>query len=852
MSQVPDVRDPRFKALEQQLPNPLARPIKRYRDIPVDDHAARFKRLIELGELIVAFTATIAAKRTLSLGMPSEEIREYLSKLTMTSFGAWLHLLRATLKPGEKPRQPEEEQPLAQLRDWFDRNAGREPGVAEASARLIELFQLQVKQRGKLPHSVLLERINQVRNAHSHVPGFSALEMKEAADALAVLVEQLFSGLSFLSSYPVAFVDDVRIVSGDSWLGVRVGRGTEFERLDVASPEALHDRRLYLVRFGSSGTVEFALDLSPYALFRPCDVCRTEQVFIFNKLARQAIQYASWSCGHTISVDDPAGEFRNIEDFLAGRIGLASLFEGKALGMALPEGRRSVSRVQREQAVKLVEVARAKLLSGAIDSAIDAASRALAIDPDSGEAYHLLGLAALLVDAPKEEVQAHLAEAVRLSPADRAARISLGRVAELYGDLTDARIAYTEALSYDPANAEVRERLAELLQQDDRSVTPDGSSRAAMVQEVLAHDPLDISGLEMWCAVLPPWRWLVPAPTLRSGIFALGSFALATATVGPSIEPLHIGWFAVISAIIFLGCWVPFAVPRLLRTLFQELRGAVTLPAASFRRWFQAELVPFIGSAHALNEGERWTVGAMFRRDRFLAWALVLWAFLFWPMQMACANGGDPFEGTAPKLARYVFYTTQVWVLAWIPPFVWRSLTFIPGFVHLPIRHFVAAPDQATLKPLGSFYLKVSFLASMCGFLVTLQHYLFRTHETVPLFSLPFQVVTVLMVISFVFVSQVLIIAAMERLRQRRLVEFSYYVEAAFDRFLRVGTPEAFEALTERRDQARFLRRSLRLGGLSSWAKFGLAALALAQAAVVGAYVWSIVNDALPPALVIG
>ncbi len=832
-----------LKALESGLPNPLGGAIWRHRQIKRDKVGARIDSLMKLAELVAATTASIAIRRALALAEgPPERLRELLPSARQTSFGTWRNLLQAAITSGVQPG--EEARLLEEISAWHESFAHGQPEVLAASERLAALYQVNAPRKGKLRHSELLLRANQVRNQASHTPGFSQAEALQACEALELLVERLLSGLGFLRDYVVVYVDEVRIRDGETELVGPVSDGRDFE-LQQLQTEPLRDKRLYLMR-QVEGRVQFALDLSPYQLYRPCQVCGQESVFLFNKLARQAVHYSSWRCGHSLRVSDPTGEFRNIEDFLEGRIDLPALFEGRALGVGLDEINRTVSRQQRESATRLVEEGRRSLAGNVPDQAIEDANQALSEDPDSAGAHYVLALAGLLVDVPYEEVAAGLQEAVRLDPMSRQVLGSVGRIAEFFGDHDAARTSYARALSRDPANANLRERLRDLGDRESEPLDPGATARQELVRELLADDPNRLPEIRFWITALPPWSWVRRAPAAGGLLIGGLTFGAMTLSALPIDKAIHLSWFAVIAVLTALGIWLPFYVASSIRDLFGKLRGAVTLPTDSFRRWFLAELVPWVGSYHALRPDESWNVRTLFRRDPFLMWGTVLWALAFIPFQYACADGGDPFAPTPDKLVRYFFYLFEIWTLSWIPVFVWRALTFIPGFVQLPIRHFVAAPDQATLKPMGSFYLKMSYLASTVGFFFALQHFLFRTLETVLLQSATFQALAYPMMLSFVFVSQVLLVATMEKHRQRRLVEFSFYVEAAFERFLREGTAAAFEALETRREQARFLRRTLWLGGLSTWSKIGLALLALAHAVVLGVYfgaVWNMDPD---------
>ncbi len=100
-------------------------------------------------------------------------------------------------------------------------------------------------------------------------------------------------------------------------------------------------------------------------------------------------------------------------------------------------------------------------LAGDLEGAIALLREAVALDPESAEARHDLGLALRRADRPDEAALEYL-EAIRLRPDYVEAHHDLGYLRELQGRLDEARASYRRALELDPDNALSRAALARI------------------------------------------------------------------------------------------------------------------------------------------------------------------------------------------------------------------------------------------------------------------------------------------------------------------------------------------------------------------------------------------------------
>src|SRR5262249_9327322 len=156
-----------------------------------------------------------------------------------------------------------------------------------------------------------------------------------------------------------------------------------------------------------------------------------------------------------------------------------------------------------------------------------------------------------------------------------------------------------------------------------------------------------------------------------------------------------------------------------------------------------------------------------------------------------------PFAPRVPVLARYFAYAFEAYCVSWTAAFCILSLRFIPAFADLPQRYFVDMPDSVSLRPLGEMFLDYALLGGAVMPFFLFQHYVFRTYQTVPEINHLYVVVALVLIFFCLAVSQIVIRQSLTKLKNRRLVEFSYHVESAFDDFVKSPGKVTFDRLSE-------------------------------------------------------
>lgn len=828
-----------LRTLEESVPYPIAQGLKSYRDIPMSRYSERLDALFKVCEVTTKLLAAMAAKLYLLDGATDEGFRSTLQAFRRPSLGSWVALLRGALSPASGRS---DDDLLVLLKEWVESPISHDEDAWRGVENLARAVQIQ-RPKGALNNGKVLDFLVAFRNKTlGHGSRVTAHEYQERHDELLRVVAPWLSGLRSLEDYPLAFVEEVRVRRGDFYQTVRVGWGRELELREVRSDEPLLDNRLYCFRLSGDNLAAFALDLSPFLLFHACPSCRTHQLFVFNGQAK-AVEYLSYGCGHFLIVDEPSGELVSIQRFLSGQMSLHQLFQGKILGRRIEPGPVGPSREARQRAAELVSVAQSILKSGLPSEAISALREALALNPDSEKAHLALGIAQLAGKEEPDHALQTLMRATKLNPDFAQAHYAVGHVARFLRRDDVAHESFARARSLDPSDRRFHVALADARPTSEADMGRDAdeggqqdSQLAALVAELLREDTSRLPPLRWWIVALPPWSWVAQSPFVSS-ITLVAAFLLIVLLVNADrLSPLRIGWFVNVSSLQLLGLLSPFLFARFAGQLFSQLRPVVNLPEDTFRRWYLAEILPFAGSFHILGRDGRYGVRQLFATDRTLLLLFAGGLLLFLPFQAACAMGMDPFVFSTAGIVTYAFYFFEVFALAWIPAFVIRALGFIPGFYHLPIRHFVDMPSSVSLRPLGTFYLKIASLGTLAFVLFTTQHYLFRTHETVPVASVGFIVVVYSFFFAVMFASQGVIMLTMTRLRERRLIEYSHHLERAFDESLKNPSERSFENLQRHRDYMRALRHGLSISGFTPQTLTWFAALAVLQMVVLGAY----------------
>jgi hypothetical protein len=151
-------------------------------------------------------------------------------------------------------------------------------------------------------------------------------------------------------------------------------------------------------------------------------------------------------------------------------------------------------------------------------------------------------------------------------------------------------------------------------------------------------------------------------------------------------------------------------------------------------------------------------------------------------------------------------------------------------------------PDSISLKPLGTFYLKIAALGSIAFTLFTCQHYLFRTHESVTIASIGFIIFVYSLFFAIMFFTQTMIMISLDKHRQRIITDYSYHIEEAYKTFLEKPTTDHFSNLLNHRNQLNYLKKELSIAGLTKSGYLWFICLSLFEILLIAVYFYLVIN----------
>jgi len=832
-----------------ELPFPIASAYKKYKSIIKDRWFERVAALVSVAESIVKFLAAISSKSLLVDGAPDENFRRELGNFTKSSLGHWVSLLRTSLKPYANLPKSELIEALSR---WYDERLGSETEIKQAIEKLCLVSDIQPPQ-GKIKNSSILSLLGQYRNKMAHGSRLSDEEYRIRHEAMETLINRVLAGLAFLSQFSLCFVEEAKTSKDHYELTLRVGRGTDFDLKTVQSPVPIQEARLYLILFSESDAPLFALDLSPYAIFKYCPSCRDAQVFFYNSVSGRSLEYLSYGCGHHISLEDPTGDFAGIDQFLAGKIPLDALLKSKVIGREIGLGKIGPSRENRKKAARLSNLGREMLLQGLTTEALRLLAEAESLDIDSGTIKINLGLAMLADNQQPASVVQYASQACRLSPDSARIHYLCGRIFQFYGMHKSAEESLRKAASLDPSNQLFRSAVNLLpdvvaagSKNPPETVAPEMVDKSLkLVHSLLSESTDDLAEIRMWITALPPWRWLRRKPFLYSSFFTAALLLVVFIFNYKIINPINSLRFVTIGMLVLWSVYLPFVVPKLLINLYHQLKAAVTLPTQTLSRWFLAEVV----SLGIYTNEEQSSVRKNLKKDPFILTQFFLWMAASVVFYSIIVYGIDPpggfywqQTGWVPGIIRYCLYFLEIYFLLWVPPFVIRAILIIPRFIRLPVRYFISMPDAVSIKPLGNFYLKLGALGAISFFFFAFQHYVAKTYLTTPLSSIGFILMNSMLFFVIVFVSQINILLLMAKLRKRKLVQFSFTLEEAFQTYMQECRGDKFKKLRELEENLDHLKKKLPRSGLSRPAFCLFLFLSVIIIGMLAAYFWLTFN----------
>lgn len=479
-----------------------------------------------------------------------------------------------------------------------------------------------------------------------------------------------------------------------------------------------------------------------------------------------------------------------------------------------------------EQAEAYYHQAYSHLDDGDYTTAIKLLEQVVQLNPDYFDAYCLLGLCKILGNAQIGSAIIPLQRAVELNPNQHEAHYLLAHICFAADQVAQARLHADKAVDGEPGNQLYRKYQQKLKRQSESVGSVQTQSTIEIpdqldpvrrqqiseaAEEVLQQNRSRQLTLRHWTEFHFPWRWIRARPLVGATLFCLVGMMFSTLVGLTEWDGERVIRWSLIWMMIWQSLAYPFLVARMVEKMYLRLASTVNMPEDSFRRFFIRQASWLLGGSCALEKTEeenRWAWAWKYYRPQILITLLTTPLFLLF--QLYCVP--EPFLPlTVPRLILYTIAVVEVVLMvSWAFSLALLSTRFIPRFANIPVRYYLGMPTATSLASIGTFFVRLSWL-SLVGFICfILQHYLYRTHAREPAISILYIVISTGLVVCVVLITQFQLFCLLQKLKSRKLLEYSYHVESSFDRMMKKPTEKHMEEL-DRHQQ--FMQR---LGKLST------------------------------------
>lgn len=313
----------------QDYPYPLAATYQRA--FQVSEGVVVHDYLLDLFEVALKYCASIAISQYVADQLGDPRTNASLRELERPSLGHWLGWLRDILDLYRRKNHPLRVPELGTF--CSQKTTGEPPAAATALRRImvdrmgstggesnataitpLQFFQLLVEYRNKLAHGV-----------HA-----GPNEKRRVAEILKPALRALLQGMHFLADYPLVYIRRVEADEADgptdtlrfahfltSLSGISPWE-MENPRVSGEHERARRDR-LYLL--GKEGDFHPLVSVHPLLIYRYCENCSREQVFLLNDGSSNSSDYLSYQCTHHFRPTEVVDDMRLLLQGLQSRNG---------------------------------------------------------------------------------------------------------------------------------------------------------------------------------------------------------------------------------------------------------------------------------------------------------------------------------------------------------------------------------------------------------------------------------------------------------------------------------------------------------------------------------------------------
>jgi ABC-type multidrug transport system ATPase subunit len=270
------------------------------------DPSEAHEYLIDLVEMTLKYLAAIAMAQYFRDGVPDATINRDLKGLERPSLGQWQGWLRDILRF----YQHDDRALIVQVGTLYrKRHGGAMPLAAQGLSRVSASMGsgAPVHAAATVSTQQFFDILIEYRNRLAHGATPSAYDRANVTQFLAPAMRQLYSEMSFLAAYRLAYVRSVAVEFDPGGATAAQHRYRHLiTYLIGASPRAsatprigdapFPDKQLYLL--DTSDGFSPLLSLHPFLVFAHCASCNREQVFVLNATSASAQDYLGYQCTH--------------------------------------------------------------------------------------------------------------------------------------------------------------------------------------------------------------------------------------------------------------------------------------------------------------------------------------------------------------------------------------------------------------------------------------------------------------------------------------------------------------------------------------------------------------------------
>ena len=276
--------------------------------------------MLDLFEVTVKYLASIVIAQYVKDGSADAALNNSLLNLQRPSLGHWQGWLRDIIRLYGRQKQS---LALPEIGAFYEQRHTTDVFQAYNGLRQMMTEHMDYKGDGKNSPAITTQQffdlLGTYRNKIAHGARLNVFDRERVCKMLIPAMRELFKNLAFLAEYQLVYVTEVKLTAGPTRRVTRYGHyftdltgylpsvSLEPVLLDQA---AAHPNELYILAKGETFTP--LLSLHPFLIYRHCERCSDERVFVLNTSRENTLSYLSYACSHQFSLTEYLDDIRAV------------------------------------------------------------------------------------------------------------------------------------------------------------------------------------------------------------------------------------------------------------------------------------------------------------------------------------------------------------------------------------------------------------------------------------------------------------------------------------------------------------------------------------------------------------